>query len=320
LPSYLTLYRSGELKSRIRVALAMQAPCRLCPRRCGVLRTAGERGLCEAGVAVKVFRYGPHFGEEPPLVGERGSGAVFFSGCGLRCMYCQNHKFSQEGAGSEISCEALAAIFIDLKVQGCHNLNLVTPSHFLPQILNALFIAVREGFDLPLMYNTSGYESVETLKVLDGIVDLYLSDMRYGMREPAIRYSNAPEYPLVNSAAIREMWRQVGPLVTDERGVAQRGLIIRHLVLPLGLAGTESVCRFLSRDISREVAFSLMSQYTPCYKARADRKLRRRITREEYKRARAIVEQYGFVNGWEQEWTGRVEVPQLLGSLMEGNV
>jgi putative pyruvate formate lyase activating enzyme len=297
--------KCNDLSRRIGEALAMQSPCRLCPRACGARRDRGERGFCREGAAARVFSAAPHFGEEPPLSGTAGSGTVFFSGCTLRCSYCQNHAFSQEGAGSEAGPGELSRIFLSLERKGCHNLNLVTPTHFLPQILQALSRAAEAGFSLPLVYNTSGYETLETLRLLDGVVDIYLPDMRYDAAAPAARHSEAEGYPEVNRRAVREMWRQVGPLVTDAAGAARRGLIVRHLVLPGGAAGTRGVLRFLAEEVSRDVAVSLMSQYTPCFRALGDPILGRRPTRREFEEAAAALHDLGFRNGWIQEWSDR---------------
>lgn len=294
--------KPADLSRRAGRALAMQSPCRLCPRACGARRDRGERGVCREGAFARVFSAAPHLGEEPPLSGTAGSGTVFFSGCTLRCSYCQNHEFSQEGAGTAVGAGELARIFLSLESKGCHNLNLVTPTHFLPQILAALASAAGEGFSLPVVYNTSGYETEEALRLLDGVVDIYLPDMRYDAAEAAARCSGAGDYPAVNRRAVREMWRQVGPLDVDEAGVARRGLIVRHLVLPGGLSGTAGVLRFLAGEVSRDVAVSLMSQYTPCFRALGDPVLGRRITRREFAEAEEELHRLGFTRGWVQGW------------------
>lgn len=308
----------SDLGRRIAKALAMQSPCRLCPRACGARRDAGEKGFCREGAIARVFSAAPHFGEEPPLSGTAGSGAVFFSGCTLRCSYCQNHAFSQGGAGSEVAPGGLARIFLSLEARGCHNLNLVTPTHFLPQILQALATAADGGFALPIVYNTSGYETGEVLRLLDGVADIYLPDMRYHEAAPAARYSGAGDYPEVNRRAVREMWRQVGPLVADAAGIARRGLIVRHLVLPGGVAGTRGILRFLADGVSRDVAVSLMSQYTPCFRALGDPLLGRRLTRDEFEEAAAALHDLGFANGWVQEWSDRGSREFLGETFMPG--
>ncbi|MDD5557720.1 MAG: radical SAM protein [bacterium] len=300
-PSYARLHRDGGLRRRAAAALALQSPCRLCPRACAADRAGGARGRCGTGTAPKVFRAAPHPGEEPPLSGTAGSGTVFFSGCGLRCSYCQNHPFSQGGAGVEIGCGDLAAVFLGLQARGCHNINLVTPSHFLPQVLAALDEAAGAGLDLPLVWNTSGYESPAALALLDGCVDVYLADMRYDSPAAAAAYSDAADYPAVNREAIAEMWRQAGPLAVDARGIAARGLIVRHLVLPGGAAGTAGVCRFLARRVSREVTVSLMAQYVPCGRARDDPVIGRPVTPAEYREAAGRLAENGLRNGWVQD-------------------
>lgn len=281
----------------------MLESCRVCPRECRVHRLKNEkRGFCRSGLNPIVSSASPHHGEEPPLSGTRGSGTIFFANCNLKCVYCQNYPISQMGNGVERTPGELACQMLWLQEQGCHNLNLVTPTHFMPQILKALGIAKERGFTLPVVYNTSGYESIEALRLLDGIVDIYLPDMRYSDDSASLKYSSAPRYRTVNRAAIKEMYRQVGTLVLDEEGIARRGLIIRHLVLPGGLSGTEGVMKFLAEEISKDVYISLMSQYFPAYKATESKELSRRITVKEYEEARRIMEKYGLENGWVQEF------------------
>ncbi len=292
-----------ELHSRIETAYQLLESCRVCPRECGVNRLKNDRlGFCRSGLNPVISSVSPHHGEEPPLSGKRGSGTIFFTNCNLRCVYCQNYPISQMGHGAERTPGELACQMLYLQEQGCHNLNLVTPTHFMPQILKALGIAKERGFSLPIVYNTGGYESVEALQLLEGIVDIYLPDMRYSDDGTARRLSVAPHYPEINRPAVKEMFRQVGNLVLDENGVAKRGIIIRHLVLPHGLSGTEGVMRFLSEEISKDVFISLMSQYFPAYKAPETKDLSRRITAEEYEDARRIMEKYGLENGWTQEF------------------
>jgi len=292
-----------ELQIRIEAAYNLLESCRVCPRECGVNRLKDDKlGFCRSGLKAVVSSASPHLGEEPPLSGAKGSGTIFFANCNLRCVYCQNYPISQLGTGTERTPGEISCQMTWLQEQGCHNLNLVTPTHFMPQILKALGIARERGFDLPIVYNTSGYDSVESLKLLDGIVDIYLPDMRYSDEAVARRYSAASQYPEVNRAAVREMYRQVGNLVVDETGLAKRGLIIRHLVLPGGLSGTESVMKFLAEEISKDVHISLMSQYFPAYKATQIKELSRRITAGEYEEARQIMDKYGLENGWVQEF------------------
>jgi putative pyruvate formate lyase activating enzyme len=241
--------------------------CRLCPRACGVNRLAGESGQCRVTSQVIVSSYGPHLGEEAPLVGQNGSGTIFFSYCNLHCVFCQNYVISQLGEGEAVTKETLAGMMLSLQAQGCHNINLVSPTHVVPYILEALDIAAAKGLNLPLVYNTGGYDSLETLKLLDGIVDIYMPDMKYSDAKTAERLSDVKDYPAVNRAAVREMHRQVGDLKLDENGIAQRGLLVRHLVLPEGLAGTQEIVEFLAKEISANTYLNIMSQYHPCHRA-----------------------------------------------------
>jgi putative pyruvate formate lyase activating enzyme len=296
-----SMLSNTELDNRIEAAYQLLESCRVCPRECGVNRLQNEKaGFCRSGLNPVISSVSPHHGEEPPLSGTKGSGTIFFTNCNLKCVYCQNYPISQLGNGAERTVGELACQMVWLQEQGCHNLNLVTPTHFMPQILKALAIARERGFELPIVYNTSGYESVEALRLLDGIVDIYLPDMRYSDNAVALKYSTAPHYPEINRAAIREMFRQVGNLVLDENGVAQRGLIIRHLVLPGGLSGTEGIMKFLAEEISKDVYISLMSQYFPAYRAREFKEIDRRIMPEEYDEAYEIMQKYGLENGWVQ--------------------
>ena len=292
-----------ELQQRIDEAYRLLESCRVCPRECGVNRLKNDKlGFCRSGLNPVISSVSPHHGEEPPLSGTKGSGTIFFTNCNLRCLYCQNYPISQMGNGAERTPGELACQMVWLQEQGCHNINLVTPTHFMPQILKALGIAKERGFNLPVVYNTSGYDSVETLRLLDGIVDIYLPDMRYSDDAVSRKYSVAPHYPEVNRAAIREMYRQVGNLELDEKGIAKRGLIVRHLILPNGLSGTEGVMKFLAEEISKDVYISLMSQYFPAYKANEHKELSRRITADEYEEAYQIMQKYGLENGWVQEF------------------
>jgi len=291
-----------ELEHRIEQAYQLLEVCRVCPRECGVNRLKDDKlGFCRSGLNPIISSVSPHHGEEPPLSGTKGSGTIFFTNCNLRCVYCQNYPISQMGNGAARTPGELACQMLWLQEQGCHNLNLVTPTHFVPQILKALGIARERGFGLPIVYNTSGYESLETLRILDGIVDIYLPDMRYGDNKAAMQYSVAPHYVEINRAAIKEMYRQVGNLVIDKAGIAKRGLIIRHLVLPGGLSGTEGIMKFLAEEISRDVYISLMSQYFPAYKTTEHKEINRRITEAEYDAAYESKMKYGLKNGWIQE-------------------
>ncbi|MDI9633129.1 MAG: radical SAM protein [Methanolinea sp.] len=265
--SYVGLHESGQLEHRVDAAWEILSSCRLCPRRCGVDRLGGETGYCGGGEMPKISSYGPHFGEEPPLVGFHGSGTIFFTGCTMRCAFCQNYEISQDGIGREVSCEYLARTMLLLQERGCHNINFVTPTHFVPQILRALTIAVNDGLTVPLVYNTGTYDSVDTLRILDGIFDIYMPDAKYGSDDVAIALSDAPRYVEIMQDAIVEMQRQVGDLVTVE-GVATRGLIIRHLVLPGNLAQSEEVFRFIAENVSIDAYVNIMDQYHPCGRVR----------------------------------------------------
>jgi len=274
--------------------------CSVCPRRCGVNRMKGEVGFCRSGFLPKVASYNLHFGEEPPISGSRGSGTIFFSNCNMRCVYCQNYPISQFGVGNEVEIAELADMMLSLQSRGAHNINLVTPTHFVPQILEAVGIAKKSGLSIPIVYNTSGYESVETLHLLDGVVDIYLVDMRYSDNENALRYSSCPDYVEVNRQAVLEMHRQVGDLLLDKDGVAKKGVIVRLLVLPNGISGTEDNLRFLLENVGNAVYISLMSQYFPAYRSREFPLLSRRISAEEYTRVVELLEALGFENGWVQ--------------------
>ena len=302
LPSYLNLYRNGELARRIERAYAYLKRCRLCPRECGVNRLRGKQGFCRAGAQPKVASWNVHPWEEPPVSGTRGSGTIFFSGCTGRCLFCQNYPISQLGAGSEVPVERLAEMMLELQQRGCHNINLVTPTHFVPQILAALSYAIERGFHLPLVYNTSGYERVEVLELLEDVVDIYLPDAKYADDETARRLSSFVGYVEANRAALKEMYRQVGDeLVLDDEGIAWRGLIVRHLVLPEGLAGTGEVLRWLAENLSPRVHVSLMDQYFPAHKAVGHPILGRKITAEEYEEALNAFDKARLERGWRQE-------------------
>ena len=268
--------------------------CHLCPRQCGVNRLAGESVKCHITQQVVVSSYGPHFGEEAPLVGRHGSGTIFFTYCNLRCVFCQNYTISQLGEGGPVGKEELAKIMLSLQAQGCHNINLVSPTHVVPYILEALEIAVGMGLYLPLVYNSGGYDSVKTLELLDGIIDIYMPDMKYSDGKTAEQLSGIKDYPLVNKAAVKEMHRQVGNLKTDEQEVAQRGLLVRHLVLPNRLAGTQEVVRFLAREVSTNTYLNIMAQYHPCYKALDIPSLARPLQRQEFTEAIDLAHQQGL--------------------------
>jgi len=284
-PAYQALLRSGELKRRVAEAYERLRECDLCARECGVNRREGETGVCRTGERAVVCSYHAHFGEEDPLVGSRGSGTIFFTWCNLKCQYCQNYDISQLGTGREVEPEALAAMMLDLQARGCHNINFVSPSHVVAQILAAVLIAAQAGLRVPLVYNTGGYDSMAALRLLDGVVDIYMPDMKYADEAVARKYSKVKDYPAVNQAAVKEMHRQVGDLVLDERGIALRGLLVRHLVLPNDLAGTAEIARFLAEEVSKDTYINVMDQYRPCYKAHEFPELNRPITRAEYEAA-----------------------------------
>jgi len=293
--AYLSLWRSGELKRRAAEAYARLEACDLCARECGANRTqSAEAAGCRTGDRALVASFGPHFGEEDPLVGSGGSGTIFFSWCNLRCQFCQNSDISQEGAGHEVEPEDLAAMMLTLQSQGCHNINLVSPSHVVAQILAGLLIAAEAGLRLPLVYNTGGYDSLKTLALLDGVVDIYMPDIKYADAEVARRFSKVGNYPAANQAAVKEMHRQVGDLVVDERRVARRGLLVRHLVLPEGLAGTAAIVRFLRDEISPNTYINVMAQYRPCYRAHELPPLDRRVTQHEVAAAVRLAEEAGL--------------------------
>jgi len=292
-PTYLELHRTGELRRRSEAAQQVLTTCRLCPRECHVRRLEGETGVCGAGSQAIVSSYGPHFGEEAPLVGFGGSGTIFLAHCNLCCIFCQNFEISQRGDGRSVLPQELAQMMLDLQRQGCHNINCVTPTHEVPQILQALLLAVDGGLRLPLVYNSGGYESLETLRLLDGIIDIYMPDFKYGDAGTAKRYSGVEDYPEVARAALLEMHRQVGDLALDERGIATRGVLVRHLVLPNGLAGTAEVVRFLT-DLSKDMYVNIMNQYHPRYRGHAEPLLSRRITREEFDEALSLARGAGL--------------------------
>jgi putative pyruvate formate lyase activating enzyme len=294
IPSYLKLSRQ-VLKSKVCQAGEMLKSCTLCPRRCGVDRTAGEKGFCKTGDRPFVSSFNPHFGEEAPLTGTNGSGTIFFTHCSLGCLFCQNWTISHLGEGSEMSIETLADIMVKLQNNyGCHNINFVTPTHQMPMILQSLEVAVHKGLTVPLVYNCGGYDSLDTLKLLDGVIDIYMPDFKYAESGPAKEYSKAEDYPDTAKAAIREMHRQVGDLIMNESGIALRGLLVRHLVLPEGLAGTEEVVRFLAEEISPYTYTNIMAQYYPCYKADKHPPLARRLMNEEYRQAVKAARQAGL--------------------------
>jgi putative pyruvate formate lyase activating enzyme len=296
-PAYRRLLASGELAQRVEQGYRRLERCDLCARYCRVNRRVTIAGaVCRTGERAVVASYGAHHGEEDCLRGWRGSGTIFFSSCNLRCVFCQNWEIAQKGIGREVTPTAVADMMLELQDEGCHNINVVTPSHVVAQILAAVLDAAERGLRLPIVYNTSGYDSLEALALLDGVVDIYMPDMKYGDSELARKYSKVRNYVEVNQAAVREMHRQVDDLVFDDNGIAQRGLLVRHLVLPGGIAGTERVLAFLAEAISRETYLKLMPQYQPYYRADEYPEIDRPITAEEYRDALAAAERLGLTH------------------------
>jgi putative pyruvate formate lyase activating enzyme len=314
-PGFVGLAERGALEAKLERARENLRSCALCPRACGVDRLAGSLGYCGAGPGPRVYRHMPHSGEEPPISGTGGSGVIFFSYCTMSCVYCQNYRMSDQGLGAERSAPDLASMMYALARAGCHNLNLVSATQYVPAVLEALLLAAGNGVSLPVVWNTSGYECRVTLDLLDGVVDVYLTDARYASAEAASKYSDAPDYVAVNRAALREMKRQVGPLELDDRGLARRGLIVRHLVLPAGAAGTEDVLRFVACELGPGTAVSLMAQYYPTHRASDFPEIARRITRDEWAAAVASLEATGIGDGWVQEYPDGV--PSIAGSEIE---
>ncbi|MCD6521823.1 radical SAM protein [Candidatus Calescamantes bacterium] len=288
-----------ELLRRKESLYALLSPCRLCPRECGVDRKK-EKGYCGGSWKVKIASFSPHFGEEKELVGRGGSGTIFFSGCNLKCVFCQNYDISILEEGEEIEPEKLAQIMLVLKKLGCHNINLVTPTHFVPQIVDALIIAWEKGLDLPIVYNCGGYEKVETLKLLEGIIDIYMPDIKYGSSLPGQAYSHVPDYWEIVKKAVKEMHRQVGDLVV-EKGIAKKGLLVRHLVMPNKVAESERVFKFLAEEISPHTYVNIMDQYRPLYHAHLFPEIARPITSEEYLDAINKAKSYGLYRGFPTE-------------------
>jgi putative pyruvate formate lyase activating enzyme len=296
-PGYAKLEKEGKLTQRVKQAQAILERCQLCPRKCGVNRLKGEKGFCQAPARVVIYSAHPHFGEEEPITGQQGSGTIFISNCNLRCIFCQNWPIAHEGQGREVSDEEFAGMMLQLQKIGCHNINIVTPTHVMPNILGALQVASRKGLRIPLFYNTSGYERVEILKILDGIVDIYKPDMKYSDGARAEKYSSgARDYPEVARKAIQEMHRQVGVLKSDENGFALRGLLIRHLVMPNRIAGTEQFVKWVSENLPKNTYVNIMAQYRVEYKAYEYPELARGITVEEFLEAMDWAQKYGLIN------------------------
>lgn len=281
-PVYLKTYRDGLFPEKIEKGFNMLESCSLCPRNCGVNRLKRETGFCSAGALPRISSSAPHFGEEKPLVGTRGSGTIFLTHCNLGCIFCQNYSISHLGNGSDVSYERFARVMFALQQLGCHNINFVSPTHFVPQILKALPLAIEKGLSVPLVYNTGGYDSFQTLELLEGVFDIYMPDLKYTQPEPSDRYSQAPDYFDLAKTSIKEMFRQTGDLFIDKRGIALRGLLVRHLVLPDSLAGTSKAMHFLATEISQKTYVNIMDQYYPYGDIPHDSPLQRRITQKEF--------------------------------------
>ena len=281
-PVYIETYNKGILKDRARQLHESLKCCNLCPRQCSVDRLSGETGTCSTGEYAMVSSYSPHFGEEAPLVGNHGSGTIFFTHCNLLCSFCQNFDISHEGRGRTVTDRELADMMLSLQALGCHNINFVTPSHVIPQILSALLLAVEDGLNIPLVYNSGGYDSPDTLRLLDGIIDIYMPDFKFWDPEPARATCDAPDYPEIARKAIKEMHSQTGNLILNHQGIATRGLLVRHLVMPEKMAGTEQIMNFLSGEISPETYVNIMPQYRPCGKAYQHEQLGRGISSAEF--------------------------------------
>jgi putative pyruvate formate lyase activating enzyme len=297
-PSFIPLYEKGELQRRILLLKELLKECCLCPRRCGINRLGGEVGYCKAGAELMVSSAFPHFGEEPPLVGSHGSGTIFLTHCNLRCIFCQNYDISHLGRGEPITTSIMATMMIRLQEMGCHNINFVTPTHYVPQIVASLPEAIEKGLKIPIVYNCSGYESIEVIRLLDGIVDIYMPDAKYMDENFAKRYSNAPDYPEIIKKVLKEMHRQVGDLRTNSMGIAERGLLIRHLVMPNGVASSEEVLKFIAEEISIHSYVNIMDQYRPEYKADDYIEINRRITYKEYLEVIQLAKRFHLYRGF----------------------
>jgi putative pyruvate formate lyase activating enzyme len=292
-PAYIETHEKGLLREKAEAARALLAPCVLCPRQCEKDRPAGELGECRTGEKAVVSSFHPHFGEEAPLVGRRGSGTIFFTHCNLLCLFCQNFDISHQGRGEPVGDRELARMMLRLQAEGCHNINFVTPSHVVPQILSALPLAIEDGLSVPLVYNSGGYDRVETLQLLEGVFDIYMPDFKFWRPEASRAACRAEDYPEVARAALGEMHRQVGDLELDESGLALRGLLIRHLVLPGGMASTREVMRFIARELSPNTYVNIMPQYRPCGRADEVPGLAGGLSVEDYEQALAAAQEEG---------------------------
>ncbi|MFH1783115.1 MAG: radical SAM protein [Candidatus Omnitrophota bacterium] len=306
------------MKDKIKLAYKMMKSCSLCPRDCGVNRLKGEVGFCKAGLLPMISSTHLHFGEEPPISGRNGSGTIFLTHCNLKCCFCQNHPISQIGEGREISVEGLANMMIALENQGAHNINFVTPTHYMPQILEAVLLAKEKGLKAPIVYNCGGYESLEALKILEGVVDIYLPDMKYSDDSISKKYSSVPDYFAINKSAIKEMYRQVGELVI-EKGIAKRGLLIRHLVLPDNMQGSSEIFDFIINELSPDTYVNIMAQYYPCHLAYNHPEIDRRITHKEYMDTIRLAQEKGLKGGFRQVLStiNRSRIPEWTDDLKE---
>jgi putative pyruvate formate lyase activating enzyme len=298
IPSYISLFEKGELNERIQLLKEFLKECRLCPRECRINRLHGEVGYCGAGSDLMVSSAFPHFGEEPPLVGHHGSGTIFLTHCNLRCIFCQNYDISHLGRGEFVTPSGMAQVMVRLQERGCHNINFVTPTHYAPQIIASLPEAIEKGLGLPIVYNCSGYESIEVIRLLEGVVDIYMPDVKYMDEKFSKRFSNAPDYPEVIKKVLKEMHRQVGDFTTHSAGIAERGLLIRHLVMPGGAASSEEVLKFIAEEISVHSYFNIMDQYRPEYHAHECPEINRRITHKEYLEAIQLAKRYRLYRGF----------------------
>ncbi len=298
IPSYIALFEKGELNQRIQLLKEFLKECRLCPRECRVNRLNGEVGYCKAPSEIMVSSAFPHFGEEPPLVGYHGSGTIFLTHCNLRCVFCQNYDISHLGRGEQITSSEIAKAMVKLQEMGCHNINFVTPTHYAPQIVASLPEAIEMGLSLPIVYNCSGYESIEVIRLLDGVIDIYMPDAKYMEEKFSKQFSNAPDYPEVIKKVLREMHRQVGDLKTNSKGIAERGLLIRHLVMPGGVASSEAVLKFIAEEISSHSYVNIMDQYRPEYRAYEYSEISRRITHKEYLETIQMAKRFHLYRGF----------------------
>lgn len=297
-PSYRKLHKSGELKKRIEKLLGLLDSCTLCPRMCGVNRRDGETGYCNSSLELKIASAFPHFGEERPLVGRKGSGTIFLSHCNLLCTFCQNYDISHLGHGEKVTVSRFAQLMIALQNQGCHNINFVTPTHFVPQIISALPNAIKMGLNIPLVYNCGGYESIRVIKLLRGIIDIYMPDVKFSRDEEARKYAAASGYFEVVKNVLKEMHDQTGDLIENSDGIAVKGLLIRHLIMPNNVAGSDTILKFIADEISKHSYVNIMDQYRPCYKAGQDKLINRAITGTEYRAAVNAAKEYGLHRGF----------------------